>query len=116
VSASPIRLVLDTNIVLRGLLNTRSASGKILEAVEKHIITLVLSKPLLAEYRAVLTDKVVVDRFPELTTERVEVALRRFRYFGEYLRATQARFDFARDPRDEKLLELAISREGYGHR
>lgn len=106
---SPIRLVLDTNVVLRGLLNTRSASGRVLEAVENRLVVLLLSKPVLAEYRAVLTDPVVVDRFPELNRERVEVTLRRFRYSGEYLRAVRARFGFPRDPRDEKLIELAIS-------
>ena len=74
---SPARVVLDTNVVLRGLLNAHSASGRVLKAVEKRAVIQVLSKPLLAEYRAVLSDPAVVDRFPELTPERVEVALRR---------------------------------------
>src|SRR5688572_19799314 len=81
----------------------------VLQAIEKRHVVLLLSKPVLAEYRAVLTDPDVVERFPELTIERVEVALRRFRYFGEYLRALRARFDLPRAPRDEMLIELAIS-------
>ncbi len=106
---SRIRAVLDTNVLLRGLLNTKSASGRILEEVEKREVILLLSRPVVGEYRAVLSDPVVVDRFPELKLERVEIALRRFRYFGEYRRSVRARFDFPRDPRDEKLIELAIA-------
>jgi len=109
VPASFIRVVLDTNVLLRGLLNNRSAAGKVLEAVEVRRVLLLLSKPLMAEYRAVLSDSAVVDRFPDLTQERVEVALRRLRYFGEYLASVRTRFEFERDPRDEKLIELAIA-------
>jgi putative PIN family toxin of toxin-antitoxin system len=109
VPTSSVRLVADTNVVLRGLLNTRSASGKILEVIENRSAVLLLSKPVLAEYRAVLTDPVIVERYPELTIDQVEVALRRFRYFGEYLRVVRASFEFARDPRDAMLIELAIS-------
>ena len=40
--ASPIRLVVDTNVVLRGLLNTRSASGRLLEAIDLQVKPLTL--------------------------------------------------------------------------
>ena len=109
--AARIRLVLNTNVLLRGLLNLRSAAGKIIQAIEQRSVILLLSKPVLAEYRAVLTDAVFIDRFPELTRERVEVALRRVRYLSEYLRVVRPRFAFPRDPRDEKFIELAIAAE-----
>lgn len=67
------------------------------------------SKPVLEEYRALLGDPAVVDRFPELTPEKVEIALRRFRYLSEYLHTVRSRFEFPRDPRDEPFLELAIA-------
>jgi putative PIN family toxin of toxin-antitoxin system len=104
-----IRLVLDTNIVLRGLVNIRSAAGRVLGAVDDRSVVLLLSRPVLAEYRAVLTDPVITDRYPELTTEKVEVALRRFRYFGEFVRIVKERFEYPRDPRDEMLIELSIA-------
>ena len=106
---SDLRIVLDTNIVLRGLINIRSASGKIVDAMGRRAVVLLLSKPLLAEYRAVLTDPVIVARYPELTEEKVEIALRHFRYVGEYIKAVKARFEYQRDTRDEKLIELAIA-------
>jgi putative PIN family toxin of toxin-antitoxin system len=98
----------DTNVVLRGLLNIRSASGQIVDAVDRRSVLILVSKPVLAEYQAVLSDPAVVDRFPELTVEKVEIALRRFRFVGEFLREVRARFEYPRDPRDEKLIELAI--------
>jgi hypothetical protein len=60
-------------------------------------VLLLLSKPVLAEYRAVLTDPFIVERFPELNTDAVEVAFRRLRYLSEYFRSVRARFDFPRE-------------------
>jgi hypothetical protein len=80
-----------TNVVLRGLANIRSGSGRIAEAVEERAVLLLLSKPVLEEYRVVLGDPAIVERVPKLTVERVEVALRRFRYLGEYLRTVRSR-------------------------
>ena len=63
----------------------------------------------MAEYRAVLRDEIIVSRYPELTEEKVEVALRRFRYLGEYLRTVKVVFQYPRDPLDQKVIELAIA-------
>lgn len=54
-AAHPFRVVLDTNILLRGLLNMRSASGRVVEACDSRVVVLLLSKPVISEYRAVLT-------------------------------------------------------------
>lgn len=107
--ATSIRLVADTNVILRGLLNARSASGRVLELIEQRRVVVLVSNPVLSEYRTVLTDPAIINRYPVLTLERVEVALRRFRYVGDYLRVVRTKFEFARDPRDAMLLELAIS-------
>ena len=66
-----MRLVLDTNVLLRGLLNSNSASGRILEIVDRRAVVALLSKPVLAEYVAFLTDDDLVGRHPELTLEKV---------------------------------------------
>jgi putative PIN family toxin of toxin-antitoxin system len=104
-----LRLVLDTNILLRGLINARSASGRIVDACDRRRVLMLLSRPLLAEYRGVLTDPGIVERYPELTTPKVEIVLRRLQYVGEVLRAVKARFDDPRDPKDSKVIELAIA-------
>jgi predicted nucleic acid-binding protein len=51
----------------------------------------------------------VVESHPELALEKVETALARLRYVGESLRAVNARFDYPRDPKDSKFIELAIA-------
>jgi putative PIN family toxin of toxin-antitoxin system len=75
VPATSLRVVLDTNVLLRGLLNSRSAAGKVLHAVETRRVLLLLSKPVVDEYAAVLTDPEVLERFPALTEKRVKYLL-----------------------------------------
>ena len=104
-----LRLVLDTNILLRGLINAGSASGRVLDACDRRRVLMLLSRPLLAEYRAVLRYPAIVERYPELTTPKVEIVLRRLQYIGEVLRAVKVRFDYPRDPKDSKVIELAIA-------
>jgi putative PIN family toxin of toxin-antitoxin system len=105
------RVILDTNTLLRGLASETSAASRVLRAAEHRLIIPLLSKPLLDEYRGVLTDAELVGRFPRLTSELVAVALHRLRFVSEYIRAPDARFEYLRDPRDEKLIELAITLE-----
>lgn len=63
---------------------------------------------MIDEYYVVLTDEEVVTRFPEITPELVEITIRRLRFIGEYLRVPTARFEYRRDPDDQKFIELAI--------
>jgi len=100
---------MDTNIHLRGLLNARSACGAVVDICDRRAVVLLLSKPVLSEYRDVLKDPGIVERYPDLTAENVDLALRRLRYVGETLRTRQTFFDFPRDPRDSKFIELAIA-------
>ncbi len=106
---SPFRVILDTNIVVRGLLNPRSDSGRILLACEDRSIVAVLSRQLLAEYRYVLADPPLVRRYPELEPKKVRTAIERLAYLGDVLRTVRTRFEYPRDPGDEKLIELAIA-------
>ncbi len=48
------RLVLDTNVVVSGLLNPAGSPGNLLEAVETRLVIPVLSEAILDEYRRVL--------------------------------------------------------------
>ncbi len=104
-----LRLVLDTNILLRGLLNERSASGRILAACENRAFIPLLSLPVLVEYRGILTDPELVERYPQLDEHRVRAVLERLAYVGDVVRRVRVRFRLARDPKDAKLVELAIA-------
>ena len=103
------RVVLDTNVMLRGLVSPTSAAAGVLAAADQRRFITLLSRPIIAEYRDVLTDQTLTRRFPSLTRKRVETALARLRYRGDYLRRVTARFDYPRDPLDAKFIELAIA-------
>ena len=106
------RVVLDTNILLRGMLNIRSAAGRVVRACEERAVVLLLSKPVLAEYRTVLTDRSIVERYPELTFDKVE----RFAIAvccGPRWRPSMLNSSTHVIRKDEMFVELAI--EGMRH-
>jgi putative PIN family toxin of toxin-antitoxin system len=105
----PFRVVLDTNILVRGLINRRCDSGRILLACEERRVVALLSRELIAEYRLVLTEQKLVERYPELQPAKIKTAIERLMYIGEIGATHQVRFDFARDRKDEKLIILAIA-------
>ena len=49
-----MRLVVDTNVIVSGLLNGAGFPGKLINAILRGEITVVYSEPILAEYREVL--------------------------------------------------------------
>jgi putative PIN family toxin of toxin-antitoxin system len=106
---STFRIVLDTNTLLRGLVGESSAAVKLLRAAESRVVVPLLSKAVLDEYRAVLSDSALTERFSSLNAEFVEVTLRRLRYVGDFVRASNVTFAYRRDPGDEKFIELAIA-------
>lgn len=103
------RVVLDTNVLLRGMLSARSPAGQVLRCCEDRDCVVLTSKALIGEYRAVLLDAEIAARFPVLTGRTVELTLRRLRYIGDYIANPKVRFSYPRDPRDEKLIQLAIA-------
>lgn len=50
----PMRLVVDTNVVVSGIINGDGAPGKIVDAILRGEITVIFSSPILAEYQEVL--------------------------------------------------------------
>jgi len=71
-------------------------------------LLLLLSRPVIAEYRRVLGAAAILRRNPDITSANVELVLRRLRYVGHFLAETNAHFDLARDRDDEPFLELDI--------
>ena len=109
VPSTQCRLILDTNIVVRGFINLRSASGQILRACQRRRVILLLSRPILSEYREVLRRRAILENYPELGDPRIGDAIERLLYFSEFHRRVDARFSFPRDPKDSPFLELAIA-------
>jgi putative PIN family toxin of toxin-antitoxin system len=104
-----LRIVLDTNIIVRAAGNPQSIAAQIVHACEDRRMVLLVSKRILSEYLAVLSDAEVTGRHPAITAATVQNLLKRLRYVADYFRHVPARFRFPRDPRDEPFIELAIT-------
>ena len=103
--------MLDTNVLLAGLVSKSSASQKIVDSLQARKAIPLLSSAVLAEYRAILLHPAICAKFANLTVRRVELALHRLRYVGDVYRNIRVRFELERDPRDAMFVELAIAGE-----
>ena len=107
--SNEFRLILDTNIIVRGFINLRSASGQILRACQRRQVIPFLSRPILSEYRAILKRPAILEKYPELKNPRIGDAIERLLYVSEFHRRIDVQFSFPRDPKDSPFLELAIA-------
>ena len=107
--SADFRVILDTNIVVRGFINLQSSSGQILGACQRRQVIPILSRAILSEYRAILQRPAILENYPELAHARVRDAIERLTYVSEFHRRVGVRFSFPRDPKDSPFLELAIA-------
>jgi putative PIN family toxin of toxin-antitoxin system len=106
-----LRLVLDTNVLLAGLTSESSASQRIVDGLQSRRAVPLVSREVLAEYRAVLLHPEIISRFEHLNAKRVLLALERLRFVADVYSDLRVKFSFPRDPRDAKFIELAIAGE-----
>lgn len=107
--STDFRLILDTNIVIRGFINLQSSSGQILRACQRRQVIPLLSRAILSEYGAILRRPAILENYPELAHPRVRDAIERLIYVSEFHRRIGTHFVFPRDPKDSHFLELAIA-------
>jgi uncharacterized protein len=86
-----------------------SASGIIVRDCQAGRHLLCLSKPVISEYQQVLHYQEFANRGFGFAEETIDDVLARLRYLSEWYSDTGIRFHFARDPDDEKFIELAIA-------
>ncbi|MBM3293957.1 MAG: putative toxin-antitoxin system toxin component, PIN family, partial [Candidatus Aminicenantes bacterium] len=101
-----IRAVIDTNILVSGLIKPDGPPGRILKALRDGRFTIILSSTLLEEIAAVLLfprvrDKYGIDRRARETLSDL-LALR-----GDLV-APPERLRVCRDPDDDRILEAAV--------
>ena len=80
-----------------------------LEACGLRQVRLLLSNPVLDEYRDVLGDPVVQGRYPGITSTEIARVLDGLRFVSTYIRRSPVRFEYDRDPDDAMFIELAIA-------
>ena len=105
----PVRVILDTNVVVRGIGNHLSPSGRVLELCDQRMIVPLVSRAVIREYREILNDPQVIQHYPQVNPRMVESHLKRLAYLADMIRQVNIRFPFPRDPKDAKFIELAIA-------
>lgn len=101
-----MRVVLDTNVIVAGLRSRRGASFKLLSLVGTGSFETVVSVPLVFEYEATLKAQASM---LGVTAEQVEKFVDRFCQNSSQHDIFYLWRPSLRDPRDEFVLELALS-------
>ncbi len=104
----PMRVVVDTSVLVAGFASGRGASRRLLLAALDGEFRLLLSTPLLVEYEAVLTRPAMLAMFG-VSVEEVAAVLDELTSL-----CAQVAFDYswrpqAHDPDDDLVLETAIN-------
>jgi putative PIN family toxin of toxin-antitoxin system len=102
-----MRVVVDTNVLLSGLIRPRGAPGAIVRALREGRIVPVLSRPMLEEIAAVLSRPWLRQKYG-LDQAAVETVLRFLVTRGELVEP-RVEIRRCRDPRDDMFLEAAVS-------
>jgi putative PIN family toxin of toxin-antitoxin system len=98
-------------IYLQADARSQNPANKCFDLVRQGIIELYLSKETLAEIEDVFTRAKFRNRFPSLSDEMIEAFLAEIKNKTEILENVPLRFSFARDPKDEKYINLAVAAE-----
>jgi uncharacterized protein len=103
--------VFDCMIFLQAAINEKSPAAELFRQVEKENVLLFVSDEILAEIRDVLTRAKVLAKNPHLTVEYVEAFLSRVLKKAVFIKNAPPIFNYSRDPKDEKYIDLAIAVE-----
>lgn len=98
-----MRLILDTNILLSGLLIPQGQPAKMLEGWERKLFSLVACDELIAEFRDVANRPFFKQRLRATAVEELAADLARFSLFITEVPSVP----FPADPKDAYLLGLA---------
>jgi uncharacterized protein len=102
-----LRAVVDTNVLIRGLIRPQGSVGQLLKELTQRNFTLVYSMPLPEE----LVDVLGRPRFRtkyHVTDEVVQDAIRALLRFGEVVDPVR-HIQACRDPKDDMVLEAAVA-------
>lgn len=100
-------VVFDCMIFLQGLIKERGAAVECLEAFESGAIRLLVSEEILREIADVLTRPKLQAKFSLLTTERAAKLIETLRQKATLINDVPPLFNYSRDPKDEKYINLA---------
>jgi putative PIN family toxin of toxin-antitoxin system len=103
-----VRVVLDTNVIVSRFLSALGFPALILALWEKGLFELVVSEPILAEYRRALGYPGVQARH-RMTPDDLDQVIADFRSFSIVVDATETIDVIRDDPSDNRFLEAATA-------
>ncbi len=102
-------VVFDCMIFLQGLIKEANPAVARLELFEKDAVNLFVSDEILIEISDVLTRPKLQARYPLLTRERADKLIENLRKKASVIENVPRKFAYARDPKDEPYINLAIA-------
>ncbi len=103
------RVVFDCMVFLQGAANSDGPAAACLRLAEKGHVELCISSEILSEVHDVLTRPKMQHRFSALTDETVSAFLARVSRFALVVSDVPRVVSLARDPKDERYLDLAVA-------
>jgi putative PIN family toxin of toxin-antitoxin system len=103
----PPRVVLDTNLIVSGVISPRSTPNRLLRLWQQGSILLLTSSEFLSEVENVLHRDYVKQRY-QLPQEEIQELLTSLREATERVTPLDSLPLHSRDPKDDKLLALAL--------
>ena len=101
------RIVLDTNVLVSGLIVANGPSGRILDAILTGELTLIASAHLLQEFGEVTVRPHIVRKYPKVT-ENAETVIDYLRTHATIVQGTPAAQFVVDDPDDDFVVACAI--------
>ena len=105
-----MRVVIDTNVVVSAPLSSTGVPAQILEAWRLDAFELVVSEPILAEYRKSLSYEPVLARH-QMSQEEIAEIVEGFREFAVLVEPNQKIEAVPDDAEDNKFIECALAGE-----
>lgn len=103
---NPPRLVVDTNIIVSGLISTGTNPSKIIDAIKKKKFFLLISDEVVSEYLRVL-EYPHIRKYKKITDETISHLTALFINEGERVEILNE-ITASPDPDDDKFLSLAV--------
>lgn len=103
-----MKIVLDTNVLVAGLLSSEDASYQILKQIPEGKISYIVSVALFLEYEAVLKRRIFL-RQTGLTRKDIDNVLNMIAKHALLTKIYYLWRPHLRDPNDDMILELAVS-------
>ena len=105
-----VKIVLDTNVLISGLIVENGPSGKILDAIQKGDLALITSGPLLQEFAEVVSRPHIIRKYPKVT-EHAEAILDYLRTHATLFKINSVERVVDDDPDDDLVIASAIAGE-----